>query len=149
PTPSIPPGAHASRRRTLGLPPSLGLAAALMSFPAVAFVLYGGLALLASLVFSSSSSSSNEYMDFSGMSSGFAFVGAVLILLGLVGLYGVVMVMAGSATGRTICTVFLCISVVLSVLSFATSPNAGIPLTLAMPAYCMWALWGRPGRSVF
>jgi hypothetical protein len=153
--PSVPPQTpRTSTQRTLGLPPALGLAAALMSFPAVATVAYGSLAFVLGLFLSGSSSSTTSSdgtftTDFSEIGSGVAMVGAVGALIGLVGLYGVVMVMAGSSIGRTICTIFLVITTFLSALQLGFGSPVAAVFGIAINAYCFWALWGRPAKGIF
>lgn len=140
-----------ARRVSVGIPPTLGLAVVFLSFPAIATLGYGLIAVFAGILFSSADT--NSEFDFSDGGAALGGIGVVLIILGLIGVASVVGLAAGNEAARVMCTVFVAISMVLQLVGFATNPTGGgfaaLAAFMSVPIYCLWAMWGGRSREVF
>lgn len=139
------------RRGAIGLPPSLGFAVMLLGFPALSTTFYGLVAILGGLVFSSFDDElGSEFADTGGSLVG---IGFVVLVLGLIGIWAVVSMAAGSTSGRIVSTIFVGVCLLIVVVSFFANPSAGALIGLLIvsliPLYCLWAMWGGRSREIF
>ena len=123
-----------------------------LGFPALLTLGYGLAAMVVALAFSASNSQSSEFdtSRFSGVAGGIAIL---LIVLGLFGLVSVVAMAAGSQAGRLSCTVFVAL---LAIFVFYKALGASGPagfvgafIGISPGVYSLYGMWGPRSSEVF